>query len=311
LLLTVAATLSCGSSAIGTVIAVSNNESINYYSMAGAELGSTNFGVTIDGVATDSKGNIIVAQLNGGPVKLSGTTGSGSALPVGSSAPYYYGVAFDSSGNLYMTCSPDSGSASDIQVFKYSGDSGTPSLLTDTGSNGSYSVENTVAVDPVSGNIFVADYYNNIIYEYGPSGGSVPIATLTTDISHPFDLAIDSNENLYVTNEATNSLIKFTGETGTPTILTSNLDYAGGVTVDQDNDVFVTGFNTATYHGYISEYAPNGTLLSGTFVDLGYADEGGFITFTPVPEADGRLLGLAGAAAVMVIARKRKRSRLN
>jgi hypothetical protein len=304
-----AAMLACAHPANAELFAVSQGESVNYYAFGGQELGSTNFGITIYGLATDQNDNIVISALNEGPIKLSGTTGSGSSLAVGSSAPFYYGVAFDSAGNLYMTTDADTGSSSDINVFKYNGDSGTPALLASSGSNGSYSVKNTIAVDPVSGNIFVADYYNNIIYEYGPAGGNVPIATLTTGISQPFDLAIDSNHNLYVTDAGNNSLIKFTDETGTPTTIASNLGDAGGVAIDDSNDVFVIGFNTTSGHDYISEYGSNGALLSGTFVDLGYDSQSEYLTIDPIPEADPRLLAISGAGGLLLLGRSR-RSRL-
>jgi sugar lactone lactonase YvrE len=310
LIFALAARLLCGYAIAGDVVAISDGESVNYYAFGGGELGSTNFGVSIYGLATDPTGNIIVAELNGGPVKLSGTTGSGTALATGTSAAYYYGVAFDSSGNLYMTTDADSGPSSDIKVFKYNGETGSPSQITDTATNTSFSVKNTVAVDPVTGDIFVADYYNSIIDEYGPTGGTVPIATLSVDLSHPVDLAIDSNENLYVTNAGNNSLIKFSGETGTPTTIAANLGTAEGVTVDQNNDVLVVGFNFTTEHGYVSEYASNGTLLSGTFMDLGENEDGAeYITITPVPEGDVRLLAAVGAGAAAVFARKKRRGR--
>ncbi len=70
-----------------------------------------------------------------------------------------------------MTTDADSGPSSDIQVFKYNGETGAPSEITDTATNTSFSVKNTVAVDPVTGDIFVADYYNNIIDEYAPLAG--------------------------------------------------------------------------------------------------------------------------------------------
>ncbi len=77
LIFALAARLLCGHAIAGDVIAISDGESVNYYAFGGGELGSTNFGVSIYGLATDPSGNIIVAELNGGPVKLSGTTGSG------------------------------------------------------------------------------------------------------------------------------------------------------------------------------------------------------------------------------------------
>jgi len=291
------------------VLAASNGESVNYFSFAGAPLGSTNFGLSLYGLATDSQQNLLVAVLDEGVVKLSGTTGSGSALPIGGSAAFYYGVAVDSSGNLYMTSSPDNGSASDIKVYKYNGDSGTPSLITDTGTTGSFGVRNTVAVDPVTGNIFVADNYENKIYEYPSSGGTVPIATLTTGVSSPYDIAIDKNENLYVSDGGNNSLIKFTDETGTPTTIDSSLVSAGGIALDGSNDVFVVGFNSTTSHGYVSEFAPDGALLSGTFVDLGASNQGDYITIVNVPEPDGNQLALLGAGIVMALAAIRRQTR--
>jgi len=61
-----------------------------------------------------------------------------------------------------------------------------------------------VAVDP-NGDVFVSDYGNNAVKEMLAVNGGIPknpvIKTLSTSIDGPYDLALDSSDNLFVTND--------------------------------------------------------------------------------------------------------------
>jgi DNA-binding beta-propeller fold protein YncE len=57
-----------------------------------------------------------------------------------------------------------------------------------------------------SGNIFVADTDNNKIRKITPAG----VVTTVCDVGLPFGIAVDSSDTLYVSSQATRSIIKIT-----------------------------------------------------------------------------------------------------
>ena len=236
---------------------------------------SSNFGYDI---ATDSSGNVYVTgQYNGivdfGPSTSLTSAGSGDAFVAkydtngtvrwatsigGTSSNFGYGIATDSSGNVYVTghyngivdfgpsTSLTSAGSGDAFVAKYN-TSGTVQWATSIGGTG-YDTGNGIATDS-SGNVYVTGRYNGTA-NFGPStsltgagSGDAYVAKYDTsgtvqwaksiggtlyDIG--YGIATDSGGNVYVTGD-----YRGTADFGSGTSLTS----AGS------GDVYVAKYDTS------------------------------------------------------------------
>ena len=208
-----------------------------------------------EGVAVDSTGNLYVADKNNNVIRkmtqvgtdwvvmpLAGQPGTGAwaDAPTGSGARFNgpRGVAVDPQGNVYVA---DSGNNA-IRLIKPSGAvstlAGNP-LLTEygaqiggyqegVGTNALFNLPTSVAVDS-SGNLYVADYNNNVIRKLTKSGsldiwGSSLLAGLPTSagigsadgvgtkaqFNYPRAVAVDAAGNVYVADTENNEIRKVT-----------------------------------------------------------------------------------------------------
>jgi sugar lactone lactonase YvrE len=113
-----------------------------------------------------------------------------------------------------------------------------------------------VAVDG-SGNVYVADTYNNAVKEILAVGGSIPanptISTLGSGFNTPGGVAVDGSGNVYVAdsfNSAVKEILAVGGSIPpSPTIRTlgSGFTLPHGVTVDGSGNVYVADINTGVY----------------------------------------------------------------
>jgi sugar lactone lactonase YvrE len=184
------------------------------------------------GIATDSNGNIWVADGAGnriqefnssgtyiGQLGCSGTSACSSTSVNGSfSAPT--GIAFDASGNLWVT---DYGNQR-VQKFNSSGvyqsQLGCASGMCSTGSgSGSFNNPVAVAIDP-SGNIWVADEGNYRVEKFNSSGvyqsqlgcasGGCSSSTANGKFGGAiWGVAADASGNIYVPDNTNNRVEKF------------------------------------------------------------------------------------------------------
>jgi sugar lactone lactonase YvrE len=190
------------------------------------------------GVAVDSAGNVYVADESNNEIRKitpdgavtlfagSSTGATGSSNGTGSAASFSApnGIAIDSSGNLWVT-----DSANNV-IRKIT----TPGAVVTTpygngtagrtnNANGALAEFNTptaIAVDPVSGNLFVADTGNNEIREinistsavslFAGSSSGTPGSNNATGSAATFNapsvIAIDSAGNLYVADRTNNEI---------------------------------------------------------------------------------------------------------
>ena len=193
-------------------------------------------------VATDTAGNVYVADGNNNTVRkvtptgavstLAGTVGVlGSADGTGAAASFGYpsGVATDSSGNVYVV---DQGTAlrkitSAGVVSTLAGTAGVLGNADGAGAAASFSWLTGVATDG-AGNVYVSDYYDNsvrrisMIRKVTPAGvvttfagtpgviGSADGTGAAASFNLPAGLATDSSGNVYVADSKNNTIRKIT-----------------------------------------------------------------------------------------------------
>jgi sugar lactone lactonase YvrE len=231
-------------------------------------------------VAVDSAGNIYVADTDnatirkvtsaGGVTTLAGNAGSfGSADGTGSAARFAYtgGVAVDSSGNVYVADTYNSTIrkiTSTGVVTTLAGTAGSNGSADGSGSAARFFYPQGVAVD-ISGNLYVADTYNNTIRKITSAGVVTTLAgtagstgmTDATGSAARFDLpqgvAVDGSGNVYVADTYNHAIRKIAGSGVVTTFAgtagsngsvdgtgsAARFTYPGGVAVDSSGNVYV------------------------------------------------------------------------
>ena len=222
------------------------------------------------GVAVDASGSVYGASTGATPVRK--YTSAGGAGAVFSTAPsgFYaggYGMEFDSAGNLYLAASQ--------QIHKIAPD-GTRTMLADFGPNGANILDLTVtasgnilAVDNRNQKVVqitpggtVSDFVTSIGGTSGPAGIAVDSAgfvyvglpgsqlverfssagadlgAYVTGVNHPYGLAFDSGNNLYVADyfagpNGGGAIFKVDPQ-GNRTLFAENADNIYDVTVQLD-----------------------------------------------------------------------------
>ncbi len=266
------------------------------------------------GVAVDGSGNIYVADSGNDTIRkispagevatLAGLAGiSGSVNATGSDARFNdpFGVAVDSSGNVYVG---DEGNNTIRKVTlagvvtTLAGSAGVTGSANGTGSAARFNAPTGVAVDS-SGNVYVADNGNDTIRMITPAGvvtnlaglaqqaGSANGTNSTARFNTPFGVAVDGSGNVYVADTDNNEIRMITPAGVVTTFAGSSkafgsVDGTGGaarfyepygVAVDGSGNVYV-----ADYFNYeIRKVTPPGgvTTLAGSAAVFGNADATG------------------------------------
>lgn len=189
------------------------------------------------GVTVDSAGNVYVADFGNNTVRritsagvvstLAGTAGTagstdGAAASALFNAPY--GLAVDAGGNVFVT---DSGnntvrkiSAAGV-VSTLAGSAGNADSTDGTGAAARFNGPTGIAIDG-GGNLYVADYSNDIIRKISPAGvvstmagtagiaGAVNASGSAAQFTNPSAIAIDTSGNLYVADTGNDLVRKIT-----------------------------------------------------------------------------------------------------
>ena len=198
------------------------------------------------GVATDSEGNVYVADSGSSTIRkitpagvvttLAGTAGTfGSTDATGPAAVFNSpdGVAIDSAGNVYVV---DSGNSTIRKitpagaVTTLAGTTGVSGSTDATGPAASFSFPHGVATDIV-GNVYVADSGNNTIRKITPAGvvttlagtagasGSTDATGPAASFNFPLGVATDSAGNVYVADTFNQTIRKITPPGAVSTIV--------------------------------------------------------------------------------------------
>ncbi len=231
------------------------------------------------GVAADNLGNVYVADGSNNMIRkinpsgvvstLAGTGSIGSTNGPGAAASFTspFGVTSDASGNVFVA---DQGNNL-IRMINSSGvvstlaGSGALGAQNGMGSSASFYLPSAVAVDK-GGNVYVADFDNNLVREVSPSGvvstlagsgqaGSANPST-TASFSGPTGTAVDAQGNVYVADQG-NNVIRKIDPNGVVTTLAGNgnsnsidgpdsiASFATpfGIAVDQKGNIYVSEFS--------------------------------------------------------------------
>ncbi len=183
------------------------------------------------GIAVDSNGNVYVGDSHsnlireitpGGVVTtLAGSGSFGSSNGTGTAASFNnpFGVAVDSSGNVYVADNWNSlirkiTSSGVVTTLAGSGSSGSSN---GTGSAASFKTPVGISVDS-NGNVYVGDWGNNLIRKITPGGvvttlagsgssGSANGTGTAASFNGPAGIAVDTSGNVYV-GDSNNDLIR-------------------------------------------------------------------------------------------------------
>ena len=183
----------------------------------------------------------------------------GADLGVLGTPTYPTGLAFDKSGNLYV--SSDDPTAYSIQKFT---PDGSVSIFASAGLNGPHAL----AFDK-AGNLYVANIGDNTIEKFTPDGDGVLFADASDGLEHPIDLVFDTAGNLFVSNAFGGPthdglIVKITPDGVGSVFADSGFHLAYGLALDHAGNLYVSNFNSST----IEKFAPNGTDL-GVFASAG------------------------------------------
>ncbi|MGA8147303.1 MAG: NHL repeat-containing protein [Gallionellaceae bacterium] len=277
------------------------------------------------GVATDSAGNVYVADSDNNTIRkispagvvstLAGAPGvTGSADGTGASASFYFptGVATDSTGNVYVADSDNNTIRKIAPAGVVSTLAGTPAIYGSadgTGAAASFTGLDGVATDS-AGNVYMADFDNNTIRKITPAGvvttlagtpgiyGSADGTGAVASFHFPAGVATDSSGNIYVADSGNNTIRKIspTGEVSTlagapgvtggtdGTGAAASFDNPNGIATDSIGNVYVANTGTICGGGFsshpctlkstIRKITPAGVVstLAGSTATYGSAD---------------------------------------
>jgi len=152
------------------------------------------------GLASDAAGDlyVLVTNYTSGISRVVVETLSGSAYaqttPITGLPRAEYGIAVDSTGNLYL-----SGDNVVTKETRVSATSYTPTTVGSSLGTGSSGVGNAIAVD-LSGDLYVSDLNGSVVFKETPAGSGYTQTTAYVGLSSPYGIATDVAGHLYVAN---------------------------------------------------------------------------------------------------------------
>ena len=266
------------------------------------------------GVAVDATGTVFVADSSNNTIRkvtaagvvttFAGVAGSqGGTDGTGTGARFIdpYGIALDSSGNLYVADTSNNTIrkiTSAGVVTTLAGSPGPQGSSDGTGAAARFREPRGIAVDS-NGNVYVADYQNSAIRRITPAGvvttfagvagsqGSTDGTGTTARFKDPFSVAADAAGNVYVADTANKAIRKIT-PAGVVTTLAGTIGSSGttdgtgtaarfieprGIAADSNGNLYVADYGAHTIRKISS--AGVVTTLAGTGSNPGTSDGAG------------------------------------
>jgi streptogramin lyase len=294
---------------MGIVATSMSSKSANAQQEMSAFAAAPSFSLTT-GIATDSTGNIYVANFHNTILKITpagvvmtfaGTPDvRGQADGIGSAASFKYpiGIATDSAGNVYVA-DKVSNTIRKITpagaVTTVAGTAGITGHADGIGANASFFSPVGVATDS-TGNVYVADYGNDTIRKIAQNGSVTTLAGMAgmagnadgiganASFSLPYGIATDSAGNVFVAEMSSHTIRKIT-PAGEVTTLAGTAGVPGhadgiggnasfysphGVATDKAGNVYVPDYDNDT----IRKVTPTGvvTTIAGLAGESGEYD---------------------------------------
>ena len=163
-----------------------------------------------------------------------------------------WGIAFDSSGNIFVA----NYSSNSIAKYNSSGQ-----YLSNIGGPSNLSGTTGIAFDS-SWNLFAANSMSNSISKFDSSGRFV--SNITTNLDYINGLAFDSVGNLYASNSRSNSVTKFDASGVYVGKITSSISYPFGLAFNSSGNLYV-----ANRRGYsVNIYNPSGAYVGSITENL-------------------------------------------
>jgi gliding motility-associated-like protein len=120
--------------------------------------------------------------------------------------------------------------------------------------------EPNIGVD-AAGNVYLADYSNNVIREI-PAGNGTPVI-IGSGISEPEGVAVDGAGDVYVADYGNHSIKEIPAGNGTPVIIGAGFNRPFGIAVDAAGDVYVADYGNNTVNEILAGTGKTVTLGSG------------------------------------------------
>ncbi len=177
-------------------------------------------------------------------------------------------VTLDAAGNLYVASRLNGSNAGSVTVYPAGSNGNVAPAQFIRGGQTGLDYPDGIAVDPVTGNIYVANYSDNTITIYAPgtTGNVPPLATIagsSTGLNVCGGLALDASENIYVGN-CNNAVNVYaagsTGNTAPMSVISgrkTHIDDALTLALDATGNVYVGNLYQGgrNYQGSITSYA--------------------------------------------------------
>ena len=256
------ATLSVTSVETPTLSAVSYNASTGVFSFTGSQL--DNHGATLGIKLSDLSFTIgATGKFNfNGTDSVSNLSSSGFTVTLSASDQASVNALLNGTtpGNLTALAGWDSNSGAAITSQSVS----VPYLLLQTLSSG-VSYPDSLAVDG-SGNVWVANYFNNTVEEFSASGKQ--LQTLSSGVIYPYSLAIDRSGNVWVANFGNSTVEEFSASGKLLQTLGSGVSAPASLAVDGSGNVWVGNYGNNT----VEEFSAGGKLMQTLSSGVSYPE---------------------------------------
>ncbi len=243
------------------------------------------------GLAFDS-GGLLTAGVNNGAIQKSTATGNVTVfVPRGAGLDNVRGIAFDTSGNLYVANDNEFGGMGGISKVSPSG------TVSSFGSP--LSTLYGLTIDG-SGNLYTANVSSGVIYKLNPAGVVTTFATVT---GGPIDLAVASNGDVFTANYGNGTISRISPAGNVSSFVSVGLGSPYGITFDIFGNLLVGDFGT----GSINKITPEGMVsVFATGLPAGIKS----MVFAPsaIPEPSTYAAISGGVALVGAMVWRRRRS---
>lgn len=287
-----------------------NQGAVNRFSAAsGANLGnliSYGTGVSVQGIAVDSTGDVFVSVTNGGTRTIERVTAAGVGSTFATLTNSAAGLTFSNAGALYGV-QVGGGASGGNAVGIYTAGGFTPITLTSAPFAPFYSAQ-SVRFDNL-GNMYVTNsgaggVYANSIVKLTPNGSSWDIALFAnTSGFSSFDMAFDNLNNLYVSSSTTSAPVPIR-KYSSAGVQDTGFAVSGGNIVTPRGLLYLSGsLYEADYSASrVNQINPTTGLATVFGIPSNFNDT--YLAYSSIPEPSAMLLiGLGGL--VMLIRRRR------